>query len=155
MFQQMVHNVEKLTVEIKHFPATLDRSFTFWTVNVRTRKGLDIVTETSYALDHEPTTLIALHGLNNESTIFEAPQPAKCFDCNKPLDKNFYQQERGDSDEPSKPRKICAECAGDGTPTWCDTNTCERPTCHRCFPKEGCYDHEKCQEAYKYANRLA
>jgi hypothetical protein len=27
---------------------------------------------------------------------------------------------------------------------WCATNDCDQEECHRCFPREGCHDHEKC-----------
>lgn len=30
---------------------------------------------------------------------------------------------------------------------WCPDNDCERPECHRCFPRHGCTAHEKCEEA--------
>lgn len=29
---------------------------------------------------------------------------------------------------------------------WCDSNECEMPSCHRCFPRKDCTFHEKCQE---------
>lgn len=28
--------------------------------------------------------------------------------------------------------------------TYCPDNDCERLTCHRCFPRKDCDDHEKC-----------
>lgn len=29
---------------------------------------------------------------------------------------------------------------------WCETNDCERPGCHRCFPRRDCVDHAKCRD---------
>lgn len=29
---------------------------------------------------------------------------------------------------------------------WCSTNDCERASCHRCFPRTDCLDHEKCRD---------
>lgn len=29
---------------------------------------------------------------------------------------------------------------------WCDDNTCESLSCHRCFPIKTCTDHSKCRE---------
>lgn len=76
MFQQMVHNVGKLAVKIDHFAKTPERSWEFWTINLRViGQGEATVNETSYAVNTEPTTLIALFGLGKESTIFQAPVP--------------------------------------------------------------------------------
>lgn len=30
--------------------------------------------------------------------------------------------------------------------TWCEANNCQLAACHRCFPRDGCTDHEKCRE---------
>jgi hypothetical protein len=32
------------------------------------------------------------------------------------------------------------------TPIYCGTNSCEAATCHRCFPRTDCQEHEKCRE---------
>lgn len=34
--------------------------------------------------------------------------------------------------------------------TYCKDNDCEKPTCHRCFPRKDCEDHEKCREQGDY-----
>ena len=73
--QQMIHDVQRLTLEIIHFPKTEDRGFEFWTINLRVKDANGYnVTETSYVANTEPKTLIALHGLRKENTLFEAPK---------------------------------------------------------------------------------
>lgn len=32
---------------------------------------------------------------------------------------------------------------------YCQTNDCEDPECHRCWPRKGCEDHSKCIEFTK------
>lgn len=34
----------------------------------------------------------------------------------------------------------------DENPIWCESNSCDIESCHRCFPRKGCTDHFKCQE---------
>lgn len=34
----------------------------------------------------------------------------------------------------------------DELPIWCESNSCDIETCHRCFPRKGCIDHKKCME---------
>ena len=31
--------------------------------------------------------------------------------------------------------------------TFCENNDCEAASCHRCFPRTGCADHERCKDA--------
>ena len=37
----------------------------------------------------------------------------------------------------------------DGPGSFCETNACDLHGCHRCFPRRGCEDHEKCEEFSK------
>lgn len=147
--QQSVSDVTKVVVVVSHFPSS-EKCREFWIIRNRTYTVAGLALETNNFTYDKPQALIDLiGGVEKEHALFEAPEALVCFDCKTPLDKNFYEQTRGDSDEPGKLRKVCAVCAGDGTPTWCDTNACERPTCHRCFPREGCYDHEKCRKEFE------
>jgi len=34
----------------------------------------------------------------------------------------------------------------DGSGIFCESNECEATDCHRCFPRHGCEDHDKCGE---------
>lgn len=126
--QQSISDVTKLSVVVSHFPPS-EKCREFWIIRNRTYTEAGLVLETNNFTYEEPKALIALiGGVEKEQALFEATPPAK----------------------PEEPKAL----EGDGT-LWCDTNACEQPTCHRCFPKEGCYDHKKCQEEFKYANRLA
>lgn len=29
---------------------------------------------------------------------------------------------------------------------WCDSNECDRASCHRCFPRKDCTEHAKCED---------
>jgi hypothetical protein len=37
----------------------------------------------------------------------------------------------------------------DGSGSFCESNACDSHECHRCFPRYGCKDHEKCEELSK------
>ena len=37
---------------------------------------------------------------------------------------------------------------------WCETNDCENPDCHRCFPRDGCIAHEKCEDYTRFSQIL-
>lgn len=40
-------------------------------------------------------------------------------------------------------RRLANEIQGE---EWCDTNECERSSCHRCYPRRNCTSHTKCVE---------
>lgn len=51
-----------------------------------------------------------------------------------------------DDQEVSEAFRRIRLAAPEGDDTYCETNDCEEPTCHRCFTREGCGLHEKCRD---------
>lgn len=53
--------------------------------------------------------------------------------------------EARDDDEVAEAIRRASLAAPSGS-DYCETNECDEPTCHRCYPREGCRLHEKCRE---------
>ena len=73
MFSQNIHNVKKLNVEIKYYPAATNTSGakTFWSVNFNAVNEDGTTFSTSYFTNTKPVELISNFGLSQGVALFD------------------------------------------------------------------------------------